>query len=137
MSAARDRLAFALRDTKMVAYEDGAGGWLYRERKPIEQADALLARGVVAPPEERSSQNDVPACGARPPYSVIYIDPEVCGTRTHQWFVMGTVEGDPRNQCGPVAVCEYEPSAHVIAALLNASGGASLLPEMAGRQVKK
>ena len=30
-----------------------------------------------------------------------------------------TVDGDPRNRQGPVAICEYEPSAHAIAALLN------------------
>jgi hypothetical protein len=58
--------------------------------------------------------------GSLPPYSVSYIDPEVCGTSTDQWFVMGTVDGDPRNPQGPVAMCEYEPTAHAIAALLNA-----------------
>ena len=59
--------------------------------------------------------------GSLPPFSVTYIDPEVCATSTPQWFVMGTVDGDPRNRQGPVAVCEYEPSAHAIAALLNAT----------------
>ena len=61
--------------------------------------------------------------GSLPPYSVSFIDPQVVpGTPPGgQWFVMGTVDGDPRNQQGPVAICEYEPSAHTIAALLNAS----------------
>ena len=59
--------------------------------------------------------------GALPPYSVTHIDPKVCATSIDQWFVMGTVDGNPRNQQGPVAICEYEPSAHAIAALLNAS----------------
>jgi hypothetical protein len=67
-------------------------------------------------------------CGAQPPYRVDYIDPAVCGGGTDQWFVMGTTNGDPRDPCGPVAICEYEPSAHVIAALLNASGGCVALP---------
>lgn len=57
--------------------------------------------------------------GAQPPYSVSYIDPEICATSHPQWFVMGTVDGDPRNQQGPVAICEFEPSAHAIAYLLN------------------
>lgn len=57
--------------------------------------------------------------GALPPYRVDYIDPEVCGTRTDQWFVNGTIDGDPRNPQGPVAICEWEPSAHTIARLLN------------------
>lgn len=71
----------------------------------------------------RTAEKDAPIyrVGALPPYSVTYIDPKVCGTSTDQWFVMGTVDGDPRNQCGPVAICEYEPSAHAIAALLNAT----------------
>lgn len=59
--------------------------------------------------------------GALPPYKVTYIDPGVCATSQPQWFVMGTVDGNPRNGQGPVAICEYEPSAHAIAALLNAS----------------
>lgn len=61
--------------------------------------------------------------GALPPYRVSFIDPRVVpGTPSGgQWFVMGTVNGDPGNQQGPVAICEYEPSAHAIAALLNAS----------------
>lgn len=57
--------------------------------------------------------------GAMPPYRVDYIDPAICATSTPQWFVMGTVDGDPRNPQGPVAICEYEPSAHAIAYLLN------------------
>lgn len=65
----------------------------------------------------------VTSCGALPPYSVTYVDPEVCATSQPQWFVMGTVDGTPGNGCGPVAICEYEPSAHVIAALLNAHNG--------------
>jgi hypothetical protein len=72
------------------------------------------------------------SCGALPPYSVTYIDPEVCATSHDQWFVMGTVDGNPRNPQGPVAICEYEPSAHVIAALLNASGGHVTLPTKGG-----
>ena len=81
-----------------------------------------------------TAESDAPVmnCGALPPYRVEHIDPEVCGTSTHQWFVMGTVDGDPRNGCGPVAICEYEPSAHVIAALLNASGGACVIPPEVG-----
>lgn len=76
----------------------------------------------------QQTETPVQQCGAKPPYSVNYIDPEVCGGGIDRWFVMGTVNGDPRDQCGPVAVCEYEPSAHVIAALLNATGGTSAIP---------
>jgi hypothetical protein len=56
-----------------------------------------------------------------PPYRVDYIDPAICGGGIDQWFVMGTVDGDPRNPRGPIAICEYEPSAHAIAYLLNAT----------------
>lgn len=59
--------------------------------------------------------------GSKPPFTVTHIDPAIGVGRTHQWFVMGTVDGDPRDQQGPVAICEYEPSAHAIAALLNAT----------------
>lgn len=70
-----------------------------------------------------NTENDAPAyaVGALPPFKVSYIDPAICGGRTDQWFVMGTVDGDPRNRQGPVAICEYEPSAHAIASLLNAT----------------
>lgn len=60
--------------------------------------------------------------GALPPFSVEYIDPALLGGKgIDRWFVMGTLDGDPRNQQGPIAICEYEPSAHTIAALLNAA----------------
>lgn len=60
--------------------------------------------------------------GANPPYSVTYIDPKVTGSgEGEQWFVMGTVDGNPRNPQGPVAICDYEPAALAIAALLNAT----------------
>ena len=57
--------------------------------------------------------------GAMPPFSVTHIESEICGGDRDRWFVMGTVNGDPRNGCGPVAICEWEPSAHEIADLLN------------------
>lgn len=59
--------------------------------------------------------------GALPPYKVTYIDPKVCATSHDQWFVMGTVDGNPGNGQGPLAICEYEPTAHALAALLNAT----------------
>lgn len=88
------------------------------------------------------AENDAPTywVGAKPPYSVSYIDPAICGGGADQWFVMGTVDGDPRNPQGPVAICEYEPSAHAIAYLLNAnvdeyvaSPAASECPSRCGR----
>ena len=78
---------------------------------------------------ERDAADSRVSCGALPPYSVTHIRPEIVGGGTEQWFVMGTVDGDPRDRSGPVAICEYEPSAHVIAALLNASGGRVFPPE--------
>ena len=60
--------------------------------------------------------------GAMPPYSVTHIDGDYLGIGGgHTWHVMGTLDGNPRNPQGPVAVCEWEPSAHAIAALLNAA----------------
>lgn len=41
--------------------------------------------------------------GAEPPFSVTQIDPEFSGFTRPRWYVMGTVAGDPRSQCGPVA----------------------------------
>lgn len=65
--------------------------------------------------------------GALPPYTVTHIDPDHLGIPgPERWFVMGTVDGDPRDQQGPVAVCEWEPSAHTIARLLNATAGGRL-----------
>lgn len=103
--------------------EDDRYGFLSGDGYPEEGPNPLIKPMPTA-------ENDAPTicCGALPPYSVTYIDPEVCATSHDQWFVMGTVDGDPGNGQGPVAICEYEPSAHVIAALLNASGGCVIPP---------
>lgn len=77
------------------------------------------------------SENTGYRVGALPPYSVTYINSAVCGGERDRWHVMGTVGGDPRDPCGPVAICEWEPSAHTIAALLNATHGHSRLPVQA------
>lgn len=102
--------------------------WSNCRARHIKAGRCELRRGHVGPHARdygmypwRWVEVDPDACvtGAKPPFSVTYIDPKVCATSTDQWFVMGTVNGDPRDQCGPVAICEYQPSAHTIAALLN------------------
>ena len=79
---------------------------------------------------EHTAENGAPGywVGAEPPYTVVYIDPKICGGDIDRWFVMGTVGGDHFNPQGPVAICEYEPSAHAIAALLNANVDSYVIP---------
>jgi hypothetical protein len=71
----RERLAEALRKCQMVPYDDGKGGWLFRDARPEEQADALLplidtllreqAEGIAAAALEQAAD----ACP--------FLDPEV------------------------------------------------------------